>query len=201
MVLWSVHGYKSDDREDYFVYSSYNCRRLARRLSIPYAFTVETFANVYHQTNDEFLWGDVIHQSVEGSALFATVIYSLLTGGEGIENWPADWTEIHPYWREKTEKWYSRSVLLHQDVLRAEATATITSQNDFNFGGTVDVLTLARHTVGFSTVAVDYAVFDIRGRKIYKNKATNGAVALRVVKTQKGAGRSIVSHPGLLQER
>jgi len=130
MVIWSVHGYVSDDRFWYFAFSSLNCRRLAQRLHIPYCFTVETFENIYRETDDEFLWDDIIHESSDAEAVFATLIYSVLMGGESIESWPADWSNL-------SGNPLTYSSFRHQNVLSTQVGASIERQNAFNFGSTI----------------------------------------------------------------
>lgn len=128
MVLWSVHGYQSDDRFWYLGYSAYNCRRVARRLNIPYAFTSETFDTVYRHTDNAFLWVDIIHQSTEASAVYSALIYSVLMGGEQISGWPSNWSSMSQV------SWGSS--LRYQSELTSSTIAAIGRQNAWNFTGT-----------------------------------------------------------------
>lgn len=120
MIIWSIHGYNSDDRDDYLPLSSANCAEAARRAGCRYIQTVEAWDSVYRATGSRFLWGDIIHQSASGSALYAMVMYSYLMNGASTVGL-GDWEQIPNTGFEDCTQWTPPSPIQYQSLMEQAA--------------------------------------------------------------------------------
>ncbi len=137
MVVWSPNGSQFDDRYVYMAYAPYNCQRLAKRLNIPYAFTCEAFDSCYtvSDTNSQFVWYDAVHESTEMSAMYSTLIYSMLMGGTPLDGLPANWLDIPgTNWSTSYSESNPRTEFIRQDLLTQYALYFDGVQASFNTG-------------------------------------------------------------------
>jgi len=133
MVIWSPNGSRYDDRLVYLTYASLNCRRVANRLSIPYAFTVEEFDSLYMESDTENLvWYDDVHESVEMSIVNALLLYSAMMGGVPVTGMPGNWLDVPGNnWRTVYAA-TPRTQLIRQDLLTKWTNRFVETQKAYN---------------------------------------------------------------------
>lgn len=145
MVLWSPNGSQFDDRLVYMTYSAFNCRKIARRLNIPYAFTVEAFDSCYLRSDSgPMVWYDAVHESPEMSAMNSILLYSVLTGGGSIAGLPQNWLSVPGTQWATAYVSTARTSFIRQDLLTYFAQYFVPLQAQFNAGG----MTTARSPSG-----------------------------------------------------
>jgi hypothetical protein len=177
MVLWSPNGSQFDDRLVYMTYSAFNCRKIAERLNIPYAFTVEAFDSCYlNSDNAPMVWYDAVHESPEMSAMYSILLYNVLTGGGSIAGLPQNWLDIPGTQWATAYVSTARTDFIRQDLLTYFAQLLVPQQALFNSGGLT--VTLPRAVQGHPATGASTfgGAFTVSGRQTMGRLASGAGV-------------------------
>jgi len=198
MVIWSPNGSQYDDRLVYLTYSSFNCRKVANRLSIPYAFTVEEFDSLYMESeNEKLVWYDDTHESVEMSAANALLLYSVMMGGVPVTGMPQNWLDVPGTNWKTIYATTPRTQFIRQDLLTKWTNRFAEVQKVFN---NANVTTVSAAPVRRPQPAVCAAVqprgsrnWDITGRRVDINSLKSPAGGVYITAGDHHGGAVTVS--------